>query len=261
MPPATPQGSVQGQPPCHPEAGTQPSSSALQPTESPAACPCCGRWTPSPCRLARPARPPSTPACDVRDTEVSQTATAACGHRPADWSRDSRSGAEHPHTPRLPWSRPRRPSGERLVPEGNPLSKPHGLALSPDGQEPRSHTGRRGCTASRPPAPRGAEWGTRLPGANAGAGHGRSRVQASGAAQGRRRLPETALVREAGRRPRHTGLGLSPSPSRRGPLWARPHPHGPTPTPAPSRPLPRAAAAHVGPATAGLTRLHLRLPA
>lgn len=190
MPLATPQGPVQGSPHARPEAGTQPRPSALQPTGPPAACRGHGPRTPSPCSLAHPARPPPTPPCDDRRGGVSQlpqlpavtalptgAGTAGAGRAPA------------PHTATRR-SRPRRPSGERLVPRETCSQSHTASHCPPTGRSPGRHTRSRGCGGGLRPAPRRAGRGTRLPGANAG----RSRSVAAGHGAGWRRLSETAPV-------------------------------------------------------------------
>lgn len=185
------------------------------------------------------------------------TATAACSHRPADWSRDGWSGPRTSPTHCDPAVPPETPIRGASRPEGNLLSKPHGLALSPNGQEPRAPHEKSGLRR-RPAASTTA----------GGAGHqapgSQRRAQQKCGCRTRGRVAPALRNGAGGKassRPRAPGCGFSvlPGPSR--PLWAQPHPHGPIPAPAPSRPRTRAAAAHVGPATAGLTRLQLRLPA
>lgn len=194
--------------------------------------------TPSPCSLARPARPP--PPRDDRGAGVSQTATAACSHRPANGSRDSWSGPctspRHCH-PVVP---PETPTRGASCPEGNLPSKPHGLALSPNGQEPRAPRGtselcQRPATStaaggaghqapgSQCRAPGAAEVWLQDPGL-----WGAAPALRNGAGEGSRQLA-------AGSRPRARGRGFSllPGPSR--PLRAQPHPPSPSPAPAPSR--------------------------
>lgn len=163
------------------------------------------------------------------------TATAACSHRPADWSRDGWSGPRTSPTHCDPAVPPETPIRGASRPEGNLLSKPHGLARPPTGRSPGRHTRSRGCGGGLRPAPRRAGRGTRLPGANAG----RSRSVATGHGAGWRRLSETAPVGKPAAAPVLRAAASPFSPDRRGRS-------GPSPTLTARSPLRRPAGREPG---------------